>query len=307
LPNANAVVKPAPRTRPEFTSLEEHYRIDINTVTPSIHSDDWRLEINGLVDRPFAMTLDQLRNDYAPLHQFVTLSCVSNPVGGDLIGTQRWTGVSIQRLLPEWRLKSNATHLKIRSADGFFEVVALESILNDERVMLTYAWDGVPLTRSHGFPLRIYIPDTYGMKQPKWIQSIEAMDHWEPGYWATRGWDAKGQVKTTAVIDGVGAGMMVAEAREGSLVPIGGIAHAGARGISKVEIQVDNGEWIEALIRDPLSPQTWVVWRYDWPLKHGLHTFRVRAVDGDSVPQIPTEDASRVDGVTGLHSKTMIF
>jgi DMSO/TMAO reductase YedYZ molybdopterin-dependent catalytic subunit len=129
------------------------------------------------------------------MHQFVTLSCISNPVGGDLTGTTRWTGVSLQRLLPDLRLAPNATHLKIRSADGFYEIVPLEVITSDKRVMLTYAWDGVPLPREHGFPLRIYLPGLYGMKQPKWIESIEATDHWEPGYWVVRGWDKVARMK----------------------------------------------------------------------------------------------------------------
>src|SRR5262249_3667147 len=180
LPNANAAVQPAPGTRPAFTPLERHYRIDINTIPPNVEEQHWRLQVTGLVEKPVAFTLQDLQR-YEPMHQFVTLSCISNPVAGDLIGTTRWTGVSLQRLLPDLRLKPLVTHLKIRSADQFFEVVSLDAIKADARIMLTYSWDGVPLERGHGYPLRIYIPDMYGMKQPKWIESIEATDHWEPG------------------------------------------------------------------------------------------------------------------------------
>ena len=192
LPNANAVVQAAAGTRPEFTPLERHYRIDINTIPPRIDERQWRLQVSGLVEKPLALTLEQLRS-YEPKHQFITLSCISNQVGGDLIGTQRWTGVSLKRLLPDLRLKPDATHLKMRSADQFFEVVSVEAINSDPRIMLTYAWDGLPLPREHGFPLRIYIPDIHGMKQPKWIESIEAIDHWEPGYWVERGWNKVAQ------------------------------------------------------------------------------------------------------------------
>src|SRR4029077_15785454 len=185
LPNADAAVKPVPGTRPEFTPLERHYRIDINTIPPDVNEEQWRLNITGLVEKPLALTLDELRR-YDPLHQFVTLSCISNPVGGDLIGTTRWTGVSLQHLLPALRLKPSGSHLKIHAADGFFEVVPIEAIKADERLMLAYAWDGVPLTREHGFPLRIYIPDVHGMKQPKWITAIQVTDGWEPGYWVKR-------------------------------------------------------------------------------------------------------------------------
>jgi DMSO/TMAO reductase YedYZ molybdopterin-dependent catalytic subunit len=307
LPNAAAAVKPAPGSRPEFTPLEQHYRIDINTIPPSIKIDNWRLNIGGLVENPIAFTLDDLRDKYEPSHQFITLSCISNPIAGDLIGTTRWTGVSLQRLLPDWKLKPEATHLKIRSTDGFFEVVPLEVIKADNRVMLTYAWDGEPLLAKHGFPLRIYIPDLYGMKQPKWIESIEATDRWEPGFWVARGWDPQGRMKATSVIDTVAVDMMIAQADARTLVPIGGIAHAGARGVSKVEVQVDGGEWREAQLRSPLSGLTWVIWRYDWPFQEGRHTFTVRCYDGAGAPQIAEETPVRPAGAAGLHSKSVML
>ncbi len=297
---------PAAGTRPEYTRLEDHYRIDITTIPPVIDGATWRLKVGGLVDRPLELTLDQLRR-YEPLHQFVTLACVSNPLGGSLIGTTRWTGVSFQRLLADLRLKPNATHLKITSADRFHEVVALDTIRNDARVMLAYDWDGVPLTRLHGFPLRIYIPDLYGMKQPKWIQSIEATDHWEPGYWVKRGWDRTARMKATSVIDTVSVNMMLSQADATSLIPVGGIAHAGARGISKVEVRVDDGPWTEARLRAPMSDLTWVVWRYDWPFRKGNHTFTVRCVDGAGSPQIVEMAPPHPSGASGYHSKGMML
>jgi DMSO/TMAO reductase YedYZ molybdopterin-dependent catalytic subunit len=302
LPNANAVVQPAPDTRPEYTPLEQHYRIDINTMPPVVDETQWRLKIGGLVEQPLSLTLDDLRR-YEPMHQFITLACISNPVGGDLTSTTRWTGVSLQKLLPDLRLKPEATHLKIRSVDGFFEIVPLEVITSDERVMLTYAWDGVPLARAHGFPLRIYIPDLYGMKQPKWIESVEATDRWEPGYWVVRGWDKTAHMKATSVIDTVAANATRTSPNGQTLVPIGGIAHAGARGISKVELQVDKGPWQEAALRTPLSGLTWVIWRYDWPFQPGEHRFIVRCSDGDGAPQITTPSPPEPHGATGLHSR----
>jgi DMSO/TMAO reductase YedYZ molybdopterin-dependent catalytic subunit len=301
LPNADAAVIPAPGTRSEYTPLEEHYRIDINTIPPAVDEAQWSLKIGGLVEQPLSLTLDDLRR-YVPTHQFITLACISNPVGGDLIGTIRWTGVSMQRLLPDLRLQPAATHLKVRSVDGFYEVVSLEILQSDERVMLTYAWDGVPLPMEHGFPLRIYIPDLYGMKQPKWIESIEATDRWEPGYWVVRGWDEVARMKATSVIDTVAANMPVMDASGRTLVPIGGIAHAGARGISKVELQVDNGPWQEAALRTRLSDLTWVLWRYDWPFQAGAHRFTVRCYDGAGTPQIVRPSPPEPNGATGLHS-----
>jgi DMSO/TMAO reductase YedYZ molybdopterin-dependent catalytic subunit len=304
LPNADAAVKPVSGTRPEFTPLERHYRIDINTIPPTVNEEQWRLNISGLVEKPLALTLDELRR-YEPLHQFITLACISNPVGGDLTSTTRWTGVSLQRLLPALRLKPGASHLKIHAADEFFEVVPIETIKADERVMLTYAWDGVPLLTEHGFPLRIYIPNVYGMKQPKWITAIEVTDRWEPGYWVERGWNKEAQMKATSVIDVVGMDMNIIQAGQRKMiVSIGGIAHAGARGVSKVELQVDNGPWKQALLRTPLSGLTWVIWHYEWPFQHGNHTFTVRCWDGQGRPQIETQAPPEPDGATGLYSKT---
>src|SRR6476659_1410199 len=200
LPNADASVKPVPGTRPEFTPLERHYRIDIDTIPPVVNPQRWRLNVDGLVEKPLTLTLDELQR-FEPMHQFITLSCISNPVGGDLIGTTRWTGVSLQRLLPELGLLPEATHLRIDAADGFFEYVSLETLRSDERCQLCYAWDGLPLTREHGFPLRIYLPDRFGMKQPKWITSLRAVSNWEPGYWVERGWSREALMKATSVID----------------------------------------------------------------------------------------------------------
>ena len=306
LPNAGAAVKPAPGTRPEFTPLERHYRIDINTTPLKIDGMMWRLKIGGLVEKPLSFTLDDILR-YEPMHQFVTLSCISNPVGGDLIGTTRWTGVSLKSLLLDLGLKSSATHLKISSADGFWETLALETIMADERVMLAYAWDGLPLLEDHGFPLRVYIPDVHGMKQPKWIESIEAMDHWEPGYWVVRGWDKVAKMKATSVIDTIAVDMTIISADQRKLVPIGGIAHAGARGISRVELQVDGGPWQAAEIRTPLSQMTWVSWRYDWPFEPGKHTFTVRCYDGSNTPQIVEAMPPDPSGASGLFSKSQKF
>ena len=303
LPNAGAAVVPVPGTRPELTPLERHYRIDITTRAPVIDEERWRLQVNGLlVDRPVALTLAELRRRKA-MDQFITLSCVSNPVAGDLIGTTRWTGVSLRELLPALGLRPQATHLKFHSADGFFETVSLATIQSDPRVMLAYAWDGVPLPVEHGFPLRIYIPDRYGMKQPKWIVSIEVLDEQEDGYWVVRGWDREARVKLTSVIDTVAdTGMRDAEGHR--IMSVGGIAHAGARGISGVEVRLDDGSWMGARIREPLSELTWALWRVDVATPPGDHTLTVRCTDGTGAPQIVDVAAPHPSGASGLHTRT---
>lgn len=291
LPNADATVQPVPGTRDELTQVEAHYRIDINAVPPRVDEAQWRLKVSGLVASPREFTLEELRA-FDPVHRFVTLECISNPVGGDLIGTTRWTGVSLQQLLPELGLLPEATHLRIDAADGFFEYVSLETLRTDERCQLCYAWDGLPLTREHGFPLRIYLPDRFGMKQPKWITSLRAVSSWEPGYWVERGWSREALMKATSVIDTVVPGP--------THVTMGGIAFGGARGVSRVEVRADGGPWTQAQLRTPLSGTTWVVWRAEWPFAPGEHVFEVRCTDGEGQPQ-PVETAEpHPDGASGL-------
>ena len=302
-PNANARVQPAPGTRLEYTPLEEHYRIDINSSSPpEVDGDSWRLTVSGLVDAPQEFTLDQLRDEFAPLNQYVTMSCISNRIGGSLISNIGWTGVSMQDILDVVRPSADATHIKMTSADGFFEYVDLETIRNDNRVMLSYAWDEKLLLQKHGFPLRIYIPDHYGMKQPKWLVELEFVSEWQPGYWVERGWSRTATVQATSVIDTVSVNNAYEDENGQTLIPIGGIAYAGDRGISKVEVQVDSGEWVEADLRDPLAQTSWVIWRYDWPIQDGEHTFAVRCFDGSGEMQIVETNRNKPNGATGVHT-----
>jgi hypothetical protein len=256
-----------------------------------------------LVDNPLTLTIDDLKTGYDPLHQYITLACISNPIGGDLTSTTRWTGARLKEVLADAKPQAAATHIKITSQDGFYETVALDLIESDERIMLTYNWDGIPLLYEHGFPLRVYVPDRYGMKQPKWITDIELMDHDEDGYWVVRSWDKVAQMRATSVVDVV-AGDMTYEQDGQVMVPVGGIAHAGARGISKVEVRVDDGDWTEAKLRSPLSQTTWVIWRYDWPFEAGKHTFAVRCYEGDGTTQITDTHAPHPSGATGIDKLT---
>ncbi|NDJ75647.1 MAG: molybdopterin-dependent oxidoreductase [Chloroflexi bacterium] len=304
LPNQDDPLEPAPGTRPEYTPLEDHYRIDISLRPPEIDENEYELRIEGLVETPLRLSIDELRENYEPMDQFITLACISNPVGGSLTSTILWTGVSLRDVLADAGLQPSATHIKIMSADRFFETVALDLINEDPRVMLTYDWDGQPLLYRHGFPLRIYIPDLYGMKQPKWIESIEVIDHDEDGYWVERGWDKVARMKATSVVDVAAVDESVVGEEGETLVAIGGIAHAGARGISRVEVRVDDGDWVEAQLREPLSETTWVIWRYDWPFESGRHTFAVRCVEGDGTRQIEDTQGTFPDGASGIHRLT---
>jgi DMSO/TMAO reductase YedYZ molybdopterin-dependent catalytic subunit len=304
LPNAADPVQPAPGTRPEVTPVEDHYRIDIALIPPRIDEATWTLPfvsaLGGSEETLAAFTLEEIKA-YEMRSDYITMSCISNRIAGDLISTTLWSGVSLQRLLADVPLPETATHLKISAADGFDETVEIATIMNDPRVMLAYYWEGQPLTAEHGFPIRIHVPDLYGMKQPKWITKIEVLDADQDGYWVRRGWDKVARVRATAVIDTIATDMMVVEG-ETSRVPVGGIAWAGERGISAVEVRIDGGDWQPAQVRSPISDRTWVIWRYDWAFSEGNHTLEVRCIETDGTVQIEEEAGVRPSGATGIHS-----
>ncbi|MCB0122145.1 MAG: molybdopterin-dependent oxidoreductase, partial [Caldilineaceae bacterium] len=290
-------IAPAPGTRPEITANENFYRIDINTRPPVIERASWELTVAGLFDRTDPLTLDDLMAMPA-VTQPITLSCISNRIGGDLISASEWTGVRLRDLLEELGLQAEAQELAMEAVDGFYESVTMRDMM-DPRTLLVYGMNGETLPVEHGFPLRIYIPNRYGMKQPKWITRIEAIAGEGEGYWVERNWSEEARPHVISIIDTVATDQSTAE----GAVPIGGIAWAGDRGIQQVEVQIDEEPWQGALLRTPpLSPLIWVQWRYDWPTPSaGQHTVRVRAVDGTGTQQIGEESGVRPDGATGYH------
>ena len=304
LPNENDPIKPTLGTRPEYTAVRDHYKVFIRSEPTVIDGATWTLPITGLVDNPVELTLDDFRTRYEAHNEFVTLSCISNRVGGPLIGTTYWTGASLRDILADVRPQGDARYLLITSGDGFYETVDLDLIDSDDRIMLAYNWDGGPIPFDHGFPLRIWLPDRYGMKQPKWITGIEVIGQYKEGYWVERGWSKEAIVKATSVVDTVAVDSVIQDG-DRKLVPIGGIAYAGARGISKVEVRLDDEpEWREAELRTPLSDVTWVIWRYDWPFEEGRHDFHVRCAEADGTPQIEEDGPPRPDGASGIHTKS---
>lgn len=291
-------VPAAPGTRPELTPTDRFYRIDIDTLPPVMSQDTWELQVSGLFDHPRTLRLSDLLA-FPAVTQPITLSCISNPIGGDLISTGNWTGPRLRDVMMSLGLRPEARSLAITAADGFYEAVEMADIM-DPRTLLVYGMNGDTLPVEHGYPLRIYIPNRYGMKQPKWIIAIAAIDHQGPGYWVDRGWSAEARPQIISIIDTVAKDHI-----ENGRVPVGGIAWAGDRGIQKVEVQVDDGPWDEAILRTPpLGPLTWIEWRYDWPAVRGRHTFRVRATDGAGALQISTPADTYPDGATGYHSVT---
>ncbi len=306
LPNLEGNMEPAPGTRPEYTPLDNHYRIDISSRPPVIDSGEWRLDVTGLVDNPVSLSLSDLYDNFERVDRFITLSCISNRIGGTLISTTKWSGFRMSDFLELVKPQTDAVALKITGADNFDEYVMLDVINADDRIMFAYEWDDQPLKQKHGFPLRIYIPDRYGMKQPKWIESIEFVDSWQEGYWVRRGWSVEAMVNPTSVVDTVATSAILKD-DEGYVVPIGGIAYAGAKRISRVEVSVNDGEWQEAKLRQPLSELTWVLWRYDWRFQEGEYRFAVRTYDGEGNLQSLDSRGTRPDGATGVHSKKQLM
>jgi DMSO/TMAO reductase YedYZ molybdopterin-dependent catalytic subunit len=292
-------IVPAAGTRPEQTPDGEFYTVDINATPPEINGDTWRLAIAGMFAETPMLTLADLR-EY-PVHtQPITLSCISNSVGGTAISTAYWSGIRLGDLVADLGLSDEAQYLYIESADGFYETVPLSDV-EDPRTLLVYGMNGRSLPVKHGYPMRIYIPDRYGMKQPKWIVRIEATDEDRGGYWTDRGWSKQAIVNATSVIDTVEV-----EGDNDDYVSVGGIAWAGSRGIQKVEVQVDGGPWAEATLRTPaLGQLTWVQWRYEWPKEPGRHTFVVRAVESNGDVQTSQERGTLPNGATGYHSRTI--
>ena len=291
---------PVPGTRAELTKNRDFYRIDINLKPPAVDGKKWRLKVEGLVEHPLALSLDDILSKPRQT-QALTLSCISNPVGGDLIGTSFWTGTPFKGILDEAGLKKEVREIFIESADGFYESVPLSEAV-DARTLLVYEMNGEPLTADHGYPLRIFIPGHFGMKQPKWIVRMEAIDRKGHGFWVDRNWSDTAFVKTTSVIDIISTGKQGSAA---GVVPVGGIAYAGDKGISLVEVQADNGPWEKAELRLPaLSSLTWIQWRYGWKATPGKHVLRVRAYDGAGKLQVTEDNPPSPDGATGIHARS---
>ncbi len=275
------------------------YRIDSALTIPQINPDDWSLKITGMVDNPIEFTLADLQS-MEQVDQTVTISCVSNPVGGELVGNAVWTGIPLTRLLEIAQVQEGATQLVGKSADGWTAGFP-PSVLDDGRsALLAIGMNGIPLPERHGFPARLVIAGLYGyVSATKWITEIN-MTTWEDfdGYWIPRGWSKEGPIKTTSRID---VPSHASELPQGTQT-VAGVAWAPTRGLSKVEVRIDDGEWQEAQLAEAVSNETWVQWKLDWDAPVGDHVIRVRAYDGNG--DIQPEGPKRVDpdGAEGWHA-----
>ncbi|MHB1004071.1 MAG: molybdopterin-dependent oxidoreductase [Chloroflexota bacterium] len=298
-PPPSGRVEPAPGARPEITSNEAFYKVNIGMDASDLDGAVWRLAVSGLFERPRRLSLADLMA-YPAVVAPITLSCISNTVGGELIGNAYWTGLRLRDLLADLGLRPDATELHLESADGFYGSVTLADAL-DEQTLLVYGMNGAILPAGHGYPLRILIPDRYGMKQPKWILSLEAISEHRPGFWEERDWSEEARPQIMSQVDSPSLGE-----RRGEILTFGGIAWAGARGIRKVELKIDEGPWVETTLRVPaLGPLAWTQWRYDWPATPGQHRLRVRATDGSGTPQSAEPRDPQPEGATGYDLRTI--
>lgn len=286
---------------PEVTSNKDFYVVSKNPpgFDPVVNVDRWNLEIAGLVSRPAKLSYDQVRN-LPSVERYHTLECISNEVGGDLISNAKWRGPSLRDVLGQaGGLSTKTVRIAFRCADGYTEAIPVADALNSE-TLLVYEMNGERLPNSHGFPVRLLVPGLFGMKNPKWITKIEAVDHNFQGYWERSGWSDKAVVQTTSKFTTPRSGVTV---RPGDTVELGGVAYAGNRGIRIVEFSPDDGKmWQEAEIKAPLGKHTWVLWAAAWKVAAaGDYRLRVRATDGLGVRQASVEAATLPNGATGHH------
>jgi DMSO/TMAO reductase YedYZ molybdopterin-dependent catalytic subunit len=287
-----------PGASPFVTPNSDFYRIDTALLVPQVSPDHWRLKVHGMVDRELELTFaDVLARPM--IERDVTLSCVSNEVGGSLVGNAVWRGPRLADLLDEAGVQPGATQLFSTSADGWTCGSPVSAIMDGRDALLAVAMNGEPLPIAHGFPVRLVVPGLYGyVSATKWVVDLKLTTFDDVAYWVPRGWAQQAPIKTMSRIDvprteQVGAGT----------VPVAGVAWAVHRGISKVEVQVDDGPWQAARLGTVPSEDSWVQWVLEWDAEPGDHVLTVRATDGAGQlqPEEPADPAP--DGAQGWHAR----
>ena len=283
----------------EITPTADFYQVSKNAFDPQVDVRKWKLEVLGLVENPLTLTYDEMKS-LPSVEQYATLACISNEVGGDLIGTTLWRGVRLKDLLVRAGLRQGVIDIILRASDDYTDSIPLDRATADG-TLLVFEMNGEPLTPEHGFPVRLLVPGIYGMKNVKWITRIEAVDFDIKGYWQRRGWDDRAEYKTMSRIDTPDGAV------KGSETSITGIAFAGDRGVSKVEVSSDGGAtWEPAEIKNALSPLSWVLWRKRWrPSRPGKHRLLVRATDGSGQTQTSQYATPAPSGSSGYHGVTV--
>ena len=285
-----------PGLTPEVTSPQDFYYVSKNLAgDPQINEATWQLQIHGMVQNPYTLSFAELQS-LPQIQQYHTLECISNVIGGDLISNSLFVGASLADIIQHAGIKTGASDLVFTATDGYSDSLHLSQVL-DPRSLIVYQIDGQPLPQSHGYPARLLIPGLYGMKNCKWVTSLQVSSGSYTGYWEQQGWTDEAIVKTMSRID-------VPQEDDLLLAKptyIAGIAFAGDRGIAEVDVSTDSGQtWHSATLRKPLGNLTWVFWEYLWsPTSSGTYILVVRAIDGQGNVQTPLQEDPIPDGATG--------
>ncbi|WKK70898.1 molybdopterin-dependent oxidoreductase [Rathayibacter oskolensis] len=300
---ASAVLDDIEGITPFRTSNADFYRIDTALSVPSVDPADWSLRITGMVEEEVTITWDELLA--LPLEEhLVTLSCVSNEVGGDLIGTALWLGYPIRDLLARARPLAGADMVLSRSVDGFTASSPLEVLQDEGRPsIVAVGMNGEPLPVEHGFPARLVVPGLYGyVSATKWVTELKVTTFADDvAYWSTRGWTERGPIKIESRIDVPRQGQAIAA----GTVAVAGVAWAPHTGIAAVEVQVDGGAWQPARLAEAVTADTWIQWVYEWEAIAGDHVLVVRATDSEGLVQTSEEAPPAPDGASGHHLRTV--
>ncbi len=284
---------------PFITPNSDFYRIDTALVIPKVDPATWSLTIDGMVDRPQTLTYDELVEASTEV-ETVTIACVSNEVGGNLVGNATWQGVRLTDVLERAGIQQGASQIVGHSVDGFTAGMPTATALDGRVALIATAMNGTPLPQRHGFPARLIVSGLYGyVSATKWLSRIE-LTTWEAadGYWIPRGWSKEAPVKLTSRID-----VPQRSSISAGLNPIAGIALSPSIGISQVEVSIDDGPWQSAELGDHSNDNTWVQWHLPWQATTGDHIIRVRAIDNDGNVQDETPRSVAPDGATGYHRR----
>jgi DMSO/TMAO reductase YedYZ molybdopterin-dependent catalytic subunit len=281
---------------PAITPVSNFYVVSKNFSDPTVDGKSWKLSVGGMANRSLNLSLAELRA-LPETTEYVTLECISNNVGGELMSTGSFTGAPLRDVVAMASPSAQASWVVFRARDGYTESLPLSLVQSSPEILVAYDLGGSPLPMNHGYPARILIPGHYGMKGPKWLDAIELASSEARGFWETQGWDHNAVVKTTSRLDTPRDGEII---KLGS-IDVGGVAFAGMRGISKVEYTTDGGAtWISAPFDPPLSNLTWVLWRATWtPTAEGPYKLMVRATDGSGALQDRNSAASYPAGASG--------
>ena len=291
---ADATFSEVPGLSPQVTARDDHYQIDIDIEDPAVDVNAWRLRIAGAIDAPSSLSLDELRA-MPTIERLQLMSCISNDVGGDLVSCSRWTGVRVAELIGPAKPHDDAKMIVAHAIDGYTETIPMDIALSGA-VLVAFGMDGLTLPDAHGAPARLLFPGRYGMRSVKWLKELYVSSTTQEGYWEQRGWDKEAVMRTSSRIDTVDKGDVAGH------VTVAGIAWAGDRRISAVEVSADDGaSWSRATLEGELGPLAWRRWQIPLELSPGAHTLAVRATDGTGALQDAAERPPHPSGSSGYH------